>query len=163
MAEPVSFSVEATYTNNTLKYLNKLLHDPMIRLEINKKIGNAINSHVPRDSGALQDSMQVYEDRITWGEGLSYARYQYNGEVYGPNRPITKNGVIIGWYSKPGAKHPTGRILGVPGTWRGWKFGYHTPGTTHHWINEYRGQLKANTNREITYFLKRECKARGLS
>lgn len=41
-----------------------------------------------------------------------YARYQYYGQVYGPNIPIKENGVIIGYFSpKNKKKHPTGRQL----------------------------------------------------
>lgn len=39
-----------------------------------------------------------------------YARYQYYGEVYGPNYPIHKDGVLVGFYSPP-KKQPTGRQI----------------------------------------------------
>ena len=39
-----------------------------------------------------------------------YARYQFYGEIYGPNIPIVENGVIVGYRSPP-EKHPTGRPL----------------------------------------------------
>ncbi|MBQ9898112.1 MAG: hypothetical protein IJM44_01495 [Ruminococcus sp.] len=38
------------------------------------------------------------------------ARYQYYGIVYGPNIPITENGVVVGFWSPP-KKHPTNRQL----------------------------------------------------
>ena len=158
----VTLEVDSTYSKGTWTNLKKLLYDSQIRTEINQMIGDAINPYVPSNTGALQESMRVYEDRITWGENLEYARYQYNGEVYGPNIPITKNGMIIGWFSRPGVRYNTGRELGVPGEWKGWRFGYTTPGTMHHWLNVYQRQLKSTTNRSITTFLKRECKARGL-
>ena len=39
-----------------------------------------------------------------------YANYQYEGEVYGPNYPVYKNGELIGFKSPP-HKEPTGRKL----------------------------------------------------
>ena len=39
-----------------------------------------------------------------------YARYQYYGEVYGPNYPLYKDGVRIGFFSPP-KKHRTGRDI----------------------------------------------------
>lgn len=162
--QPVNMTVDSSYSRNTWKYLKTLLDDQQVRIKINEMIGKAINPHVPRKSGALQDSMEIFPDRIVWGRGLPYAQYQYGGQVYGPNYPIMRNGIIVGWFSRKGVKkHPTGRELGVPGEWRGWKFGYTTPGTAHHWIDVYQWNLRSKTNKEITNFLKRECKARGLS
>lgn len=41
-------------------------------------------------------------------QNLPYAHYQYMGRVYGPNIPITKNGKVVGYFSKPNEKkHPT--------------------------------------------------------
>lgn len=162
--QPVVFTVDSSYSRNTWKYLKKLLYDPKVRIDINKKIGDAINPYVPKRSGALQDSMEVFEDRIVWGKGLAYAQYQFGGQVYGKNYPIVRNGTIIGWYSKKGVKKtPTRREIGVPGELRGWKFGYTTPGTAHHWVDVYQWNLRSKVNKEITNLVKQECKARGLS
>lgn len=157
----ISMDVDSSYSRGTWTNLKKLLDDSEIRITINQIIGDAINQYVPSNTGTLRQSMTVYPDRVTWGEGIEYARYQYNGEVYGRNIPITKGGVVVGWFSR-GPRYPTGRELGVPGEWKGWTFGYTTQGTQHHWLDAYRGQVKSNTNRYITNFLKRECKARGL-
>lgn len=143
--------------------LLKMLDDPKVLKEVNTRIGNAINPFVPMKSGALRASMRVNSKSISWGSGLPYAHYQYMGEVYGPNHPIIKNRTIVGWYSTPGmTKYPTGRELGVPGEWMGWRFGYTTPGTQHHWDRAFQYQVKQQTNLEITRYLKRECKNRGL-
>lgn len=142
-----------------------LLQDKTVQKEVNEKIKDAINDFVPMKSGALRRSALVTHKSITWGRGLKYARYQYGGEVYGPNHPIIRQGKIVGWYSKPGVtKHPTGRELGVPGEWKGWVFGYTTPGTKHHWDEQFSKdrRWKAQANIEVTRMLKAECKRRGL-
>ena len=142
--------------------LLKILNDEQIRQGINQIIGDRANKYVPMESGALRESMRVDSDAIHWGEGLDYARYQYGGEVYGPNRPITYQGRIVGWYSPAGVKKsPTGRTLGVPGMWKGWKFGYKTPGTTHHWIDEMLQNERRAMNVQITAYLKREARKRN--
>ena len=158
----VKFRAEITYTRKQQELLD-MLSDKSVKLEINKRIANALNFFVPMQSGALRESVHVGPDIISWGRGLPYARYQYEGEVYGPNRPITSGKRIVGWYTKPGTeKYPTGRELGVRGEWKGWIFGYTTPYTQHHWTDAYEYQVKNQTNQEITQYLKRECKARGL-
>ena len=144
--------------------LLQMLKDNQVKTNINLRIKNDINRFVPRKSGKLRKSAKVHPDYISWGEGLKqYARYQYYGQVYGTNYPIMRGGRITGWYSKKGVKkHPTGRELGVPGYWKGWKFGYTTPGTHHHWDQYFQYYLKLRTNQKITRYLKSECKKRGL-
>lgn len=143
--------------------LLKMLNDPKVQKQVNRYIADAITPFVPKKSGKLRRSVIVGPKSISWGRGLKYAHYQYEGEVYGPNHPIVKRGTIVGWYSTPGMqKHPTGRELGVPGEWMGWKFGYTTPGTQHHWDRAFTYQAKLKANQEITRYLKRECKSRGL-
>ena len=144
--------------------LLEMLNDNNVKTEINTRIKDAINKFVPKKSGALRRSARANSEFISWGEGLpQYARYQYYGEVYGPNRPIMSGGKIVGWFSTPGQKkHPTGRELGVRGYWRGWRFGYTTKGTHQHWDRYFRYLPKLKTNIEITRYLKRECKRRGL-
>lgn len=41
---------------------------------------------------------------------VPYARYQYYGKVFGPNKPIVKHGLLVGYYSPP-KKYPTGKDL----------------------------------------------------
>lgn len=68
--------------------------------------------YVPFAEGALAGSANT-ATKIGSGEvvyATPYARYQYYGEVYGPNIPIVENGEIVGWRSPP-EKHPTGRRL----------------------------------------------------
>ena len=66
--------------------------------------------YVPFESGTLRDSVTIAPNTIT--HTAPYAHYQYAGEVYGPNYPITQNGVQVGYYSTPNRpKHPTGKRL----------------------------------------------------
>lgn len=66
--------------------------------------------YVPFESGALRDSVTIAPKTIT--HNAPYAHYQYTGEVYGPNYPITQNGVRVGYYSPPNRpKYPTGKRL----------------------------------------------------
>lgn len=153
----------AKFSTKKQQKLLQLLNDKQVRTEVNTRIKDAINKFVPKKTGALRNSARATSDYIVWGEGLEYARYQYGGQVYGPNHPIVKGGRIVGWYSTPGQrKHPTGRELGVPGQWMGWRFGYTTHGTHHHWDQYFRYLPKMKTNLEITRYLKAECKKRGL-
>ena len=173
------FLVQEKYSDRTGYYFDKLrrvanmLEENEIRKEVNQKIGDAINRFVPLQGGDLRSSMRVYPRQITWGESGTpaeeYARYQFYGEIYRPNKPIwqydkgTKESYIVGWWS-PEDKYPSGEMLGAnPGVWHGWRFGYTTPGTQHHWTDLYKNQVKSTTNYEITMFLRRECKKRGLN
>ena len=70
------------------------------------------SQYVPFDEGILAGSANT-ATKIGSGEVIydtPYARYQYYGEVYGPNIPIVENGVITGYFSPP-EKHPTGEKL----------------------------------------------------
>lgn len=159
----VTIDVEQFRTKRQVDLLNKLFNDKGVRIHINTIIKDAINNFVPMKNGDLRKSAEVTEDSITWGNGLKYARYQYYGEVYGPNYPITRRGRIVGWYSRRGVtKSPTGRELGKPGYWKGWRFGYTTKGTHHHWDSYFKYLPKLKANIEITRYLKKECKLRGL-
>lgn len=68
--------------------------------------------YVPFDEGVLAGSANTATE-IGSGEVVydtPYARYLYYGEVYGPNIPITENGIITGYWS-PKEKFPTGEKL----------------------------------------------------
>ena len=66
--------------------------------------------YVPFESGALRDSVTITPKTIT--HNAPYAHYQYTGDVYVPNYPITQNGVRVGYYSPPNRpKYPTGKRL----------------------------------------------------
>ena len=116
--------------------IENLINDDVM-VAIHNLFAKMCNPYVPMDEGPLSQHIEVTPNYVRYAE--PYAHYQYMGEVYGPNIPITDKttGVITGWYSQPGVKkHPTGRELGKDGEWRGWKFGYnreHHPKAVHHW------------------------------
>lgn len=79
-----------------------------------KRVGqiaaDTFNQYVPKKTGALRKSCRVIvsEDTVSlsWGEGLPYAHYQYEGIVYNYNHIWFKNGLAKGWYSSPAPKTP---------------------------------------------------------
>lgn len=73
--------------------------------------------YVPFREGALYGAVN-----ITGGGGngmiehtVPYAHYLYEGEVYGPNVPISQGGAIVGYFSPVAPKHPTGKMLHYSG------------------------------------------------
>ena len=183
MAE-VSITVKDRISRTTDRLLF-LLHNDRVRKNCNQFIAQALKPYVPMKTGELRESVRVYPDKITWGESQAteYTRYQYNGIVYGPNLPGWV-GDTAGWRS-PKTKYPTNRVLGESGdatlrpVWvfdNGkyrranendaditWHFGYFTQGTQHHWANAYQGQVKSETNKKITKYLKWVWKQRGVN
>ena len=71
-----------------------------------------MDKYTPQRTGALIRSAtlgtKIGSGHIVYNS--PYARYQYYGEIYGPNIPIYKDGELIGWRSPP-KKHPTGREI----------------------------------------------------
>lgn len=68
--------------------------------------------YVPFDEGILAGSAST-ATKVGSGEVIydtPYSRYQYYGEVWGPNIPKVENGEIVGYWSPP-EKHPTGKKL----------------------------------------------------
>ena len=135
-----------------------LINDKEVMRDVHRLLGEFCEPYVPKKSGALRASMHAYPQTVRWE--TPYAHYQYMGEVYGPNHPIIRQGTIVGWYSTPGMpKHPTGRELGIPGEWKGWRFGYTTPGTKHHWFEEaMKNGGKRNYSVAVTRLLKKKAK-----
>ena len=71
-----------------------------------------MDKYTPKRTGALIRSA-ILGTKIGSGHivyNTPYARYQYYGEIYGPNIPIYKDGELMGWRSPP-KKHPTGREI----------------------------------------------------
>ena len=66
------------------------------------------SSYVPMDSGMLDQNVDISPECVCYRS--PYAHYQWMGEVYGPNIPIYKDGVLEGFISPP-TKHPTGKEL----------------------------------------------------
>ncbi len=74
-----------------------------------------MDKYTPMRTGAMIKSVtlgtKIGSGNIVYNS--PYARYQYYGEVYGPNIPIYKDGELMGWRSpkKPAKKYPTGREI----------------------------------------------------
>lgn len=132
--------------------LETLLNDPEVEHHITQIVADNVKKYVPRKSGALaNEGVTVGTNTITWDK--PYAHYQYVGEVYGPNFQVIRNGELV-WRSPKGkgSKHPTG-----------WPLTYHTPGTSDHWIDAMWENDKRSVQLQITNYLKRAAKQRGLS
>lgn len=155
------------------KTLKTIVTDEQTLKGVNTIIADAAEKYIPLGkTGNLSNPKYrtIGPKTITWGTGLGYAKYQYYGEVYGPNRPRFEKGNtsrIVGWYS-PELKYPTGRTLGTPRflyNRKGqvvWKFGYSTPGTRHHWVAEMWDHDSRIVNIKITKYLQRRKKELGL-
>ncbi|MBR3644994.1 MAG: hypothetical protein IKN54_01115 [Lachnospiraceae bacterium] len=180
----VQLKAEIKYSRKMNK-LVKMLNDKDVKINVNQFIADAIQPYVPKKSGKLRDTLYVGPRVISWGRGLDYAHYQFEGEVYGPNYPGIEKDGSPGWRSAS-IKHPTGRELGafkgilmLSPKWQvteegdyirpqsfepiPYEFGYTTDGTRHHWTEVYQWKLKSDTNKKITRYLKQECKKRGLN
>lgn len=85
----------------------------LVQKVIDSEIIRQCEPYVPFDAGVLTQSAWA---NTKVGSGLivyntPYARYQYYGEVYGPNFLVNIGGEMQ-WRSKKGAKkHPTGRQM----------------------------------------------------
>lgn len=107
---------------------------------LDQQVLNDCTEYVPFRQGALRGSGHITEPgEIEWN--TPYAHYQYMGEVYGPNIPITDAGGNITGYWSPKKKNPTGKPLH-----------YHEPGTGDHWCE----RAKKTHLREWTELVKRE-------
>lgn len=91
--------------------LEKVINDEATKLSISNTLAKKCDPYVPMRSGTLAQTAEISAEGVRYTQ--PYARYQYYGEVYGPNIPIIKNGMIVGWFSPPGkgTKHPTGRTI----------------------------------------------------
>lgn len=73
--------------------------------------------YCPFREGALYNQVNITGGG---GEGViehtaPYAHYLYEGEVYGPNVPITQGGAVVGYFSPVAPKHPTGQMMHYSG------------------------------------------------
>lgn len=135
------------------KKINNLFDDD-VRIKINTLYAQLIDEYVPFKSGDLS-RYEITPEYVRYPQ--KYARYQYMGEVYGPNLIGRESDGSVGWRS-PEHKHPTGRELGKQGSavlkpvWKRnpdgsytkadpkdlipWNFGYTKsthPLASHHW------------------------------
>lgn len=97
-------------TNALQSRIQDAVIDSRTGTAVHNLLAKMCDPYVPFLEGPLSQTVEVYHDKIRYTQ--PYARYQYYGEVYGPNIPIVQDGMIVGWFSPPGQKkHPTGRAI----------------------------------------------------
>ncbi len=115
----IEFKLEKVYMDiDTERLLSRLNLEAggLVQKAIDKAVIDWDLQYTPWETGTLAKSPYSVTD-IGSGEVVypgPYARYQYYGEVYGPNIPIFEDnsGEPSRWFSPPGQeKHPTGREL----------------------------------------------------
>jgi hypothetical protein len=75
--------------------------DGGLKLYANGRLARYCEPYVPASSAKLLAMPSAITEEYVQYRG-PYAHYQYMGEVYGPNIPITENGMIVGYFSPPG-------------------------------------------------------------
>lgn len=148
----IRIRVRADNTQTKLqRKLETLLNDGETKKGINRQILRFINEYVPyrangeSDHTHLRDSVRINEKSISWN--TPYARYQYFGEVYGPNFLVMIDDEPK-WRSPKGKpKYPTGRSIQ-----------YHTPGTSGEWDKVAWQNDRRRINYAITMYLKRRAR-----
>ena len=103
-------SITVTLPTDILDKKLKDLVDDETMLQVHNLFAKMCDPYVPMDEGILAQSLDITSEGVTYKQ--PYAHYQYTGLVYGPNIPIMENGIIVGWFSRPGqTKTPTGEYL----------------------------------------------------
>lgn len=103
---------------------SQLLTDDATMTAVHNLLFKMETPYVPFDTGTLSQSVEVTADHVKYTQ--PYAHYMYEGIVYGPNIPIIENGVVVGFFSRPGVKKtPTGRYINYDTA--------HHARATHHW------------------------------
>lgn len=107
----MKITLEVSEVNiNTKRILNKLDNDPVFWKYAASQWHRLYSPYVPFDQGELRSQVRIAPKEIT--HTVPYAHYQYEGQVYGPNYPISENGEIVGYYSQLGRpKRKMGRSL----------------------------------------------------
>lgn len=110
----ITYTAKLTDMVSTAELKRRLGVDPggNVQKAVDTAVIRECFPYVPFDEGILAGSAYAATE-IGSGEVIydtPYARYQYYGEVYGPNFPITENGTVVGFYSPP-EKFPTGQKL----------------------------------------------------
>lgn len=108
----MSAEVRVDISGVVRKLKNAFEPDDKLKLYANTRLAAYCQPYVPMGaSGMLSGKRLITPEYVEYVQ--PYARYQYGGEVYGPNIPVRNEaGAIIGWFSPPKQKkHPTGRAL----------------------------------------------------
>lgn len=89
------------------------IKSPTVMRQIHKALAEMCDPYVPFKEGNLSSkrNIQVSEKGVRYT--MPYARYQYYGQVYGPNVPIKdKDGNVVGFFTPRGTKkYRTGREI----------------------------------------------------
>ena len=93
-----------------IKLAGLAMVDDPLKEYANMQLARYCEPYVPMNSGMLFSSAQITPEAVTYPG--PYAHYQWEGVVYGPNYPITENGILVGFFSKPDTpKVKTDRLL----------------------------------------------------
>lgn len=129
--------------NNPSATAARILDDQTM-LYANTRLHAYCSPYVPMDSGILDQNIEITPECVHYKS--PYAHYQYEGDEYGPNYPITENGQVVGFFSPP-VKKPTGK-----------KLQYSTdnhPLATSHWDKAAAVAKGKQLADDITIYLKR--------
>lgn len=86
------------------------INNPTTMLAIHNTLAKRCDPYVPFLEGPLSQTAVITDKEVRYVQ--PYARYQYYGEIYGPNIPIKEGDEIVSWFSPLGQKkHPTGRMM----------------------------------------------------
>jgi Minor capsid. len=115
---------------------------------VQKALTNAIMKfsvpYCPMETGTLSKSPYAASNHTQVIYPGPYARYQYYGEVYGPNIPVfdDNSGEPARFFSPPGQKkHPTGRKLQYNTE--------HNPLAGSHWVERMKADRMKDVEREV--------------
>ena len=90
--------------------IDRLCKDKETMLLVHNELARYCDPYVPMQSGILATAKEVTADGVRYTS--PYAHYQYTGIVYGPNIPIMRDGMIVGWFSRPNEpKTPTDKHI----------------------------------------------------
>ena len=118
------------------------------RLFLANEAKRLMNPYVPFKNGVLSQNVRTYVER---GHGVihylsPYAHYQYEGEVYGPNYPVYRDGELAGFFSPP-HKTTTGQQLSYSG--------FRHPLATSHWDRAMWTARRGDLTRAYQAYLER--------
>ena len=106
----IELNIQVDINTEKLAKQFEALKDDNSMYEIHNMFAKMMNDYVPFAEGVLSQSVQIEKDKVRYN--MPYAHYQYVGEVYGPNIPIIEDGIVVGFFSKPGEKkQPTGKQI----------------------------------------------------
>ena len=120
-----TINIKVHVDEDALRHKVENLIDDTTMHRIHQLLYKMCDPYVPMgETGDLSQTAEVTAEGVTYK--TPYAHYMYEGIVYGPNIPIIEDGVVVGWFSRPGVqKHPTGKDIE-------YDISFH-PLATHHW------------------------------